>query len=117
MLFQRFIYLLIALICLSPGIVCGQSSLGSTTPENVDSTDSQTTANETVSFSQIAFAVAVIVLVVLVVVVLAGGYLHALDAETPEQRLERKQNQEKLKAAAIALSVHHATTTVLQKLK
>ena len=115
--YQRLTSLLIASICLGPSVAYGESAASPTDTVVAESPKSQTETNETITLTQLAFVIAFIVLVALVVLLAAGFYIYAIDTETPEQRFERKRTQEELKAAAVALSVHYATTTALKKLK
>jgi hypothetical protein len=69
------------------------------------------------TLSQIVLVIAVVVLVLLVLVLIAGFFTHAVDTETPEQKLERKLNQQELGELAKSIGVYYATTEALKKLK
>jgi hypothetical protein len=74
-------------------------------------------ASEILTWSQIAMALGVLVLVILVLVLIAGFFIHAIDNETPEQKLERELNKEKLKELVKVGGVYYGTTEILKKLK
>jgi amino acid transporter len=74
-------------------------------------------AENAITESQVAMAIGIVVLVLLVLILIVGFFIHAIDNETPEQKLQRKLNQQELGELAKCVGVYYATTEALKKLK
>ncbi|MBL9164614.1 MAG: hypothetical protein JNL18_17940 [Planctomycetaceae bacterium] len=83
----------------------------------VEAADVTGPAENTFTASQVAMAIGVVVLVLLVLILIVGFFIHAVDNETPEQKFQRKLNQQELAELAKCVGVYYATTEVLKKVK
>lgn len=93
------------------------SSVAGSAVAPVEVADAAGPAEEAITASQVALAIGVVVLVLLVLMLIVGFFIHAIDNETPEQKLQCKLNQQELGELAKCVGVYYATTEALKKLK
>lgn len=114
---RHLLFLLITSVCFGPSATYGASEANLSPSTVVEPSAAPAETEEEITWAQVAMVVAVIVLVLLVAVLVAGYFIWAIETETPEQRMERKLAQERLKNTAAALGAYAALNMALKKLK